>query len=177
MTAVLDRPLLGITDADNHRTRDASAGSFEAFYKAEYHDVVGLCYLLFGNRSMAEDLAQDAFAEAHQHWSKVRHYDKPGAWVRRVLINKSQSRLRRLLSEKKAVTLLGGRRLAVTELPEWSDGIWSAVTALPPRQAQVIALRYWDGLSNGEIAEVLGCGSETVKTHLKRVNSPALAGT
>lgn len=166
MTSVLEhpRPLM----SERHGLDDLDGASFEAFYRKEYRSVLGLGYVLTGNRNMAEDLAQDAFAEAHRRWAHVARYDKPGAWVRRVLVNKSRSRLRRIVSETRALDVLGGRRAEVIELPERSEGVWTAVRALPRRQAQAIALRYWDGLSIGEIAEVLSCGSETVRTHLKR---------
>lgn len=53
--------------------------------------------------------------------------------------------------------------------PAERDGdVWDAVRALPPRQAQSIALFYWDDLSVAQIAGILECGTETVKTHLKR---------
>lgn len=169
MTPVED-PLHPLAAYD-HGHRDPSEASFEAFYRDEYRSVVGLGYVLLGNRNLAEDLAQDAFAAAHQRWSTLCHYDKPGAWVRRVLINRSKSRLRRAVTERKAIALLAGRRPEFTELPERSEGVWIAVRALPRRQAQVIALRYWDGLSISEIAEVLDCGSETIKTHLKRAKA------
>jgi RNA polymerase sigma-70 factor (ECF subfamily) len=151
------------------------AASFEALYQAEYHSVVGLAYVLFGDQGMAEDLAQDAFVETHRRWSSVRHYDNPGAWVRRVLVNKSRSRHRRVVSEAKALTVLAGHRADVIELPERQEAVWRAVRSLPQRQAQVVALRYWDGLTIGEVADVLGCGSETVKTHLKRARATLAA--
>jgi RNA polymerase sigma factor (sigma-70 family) len=49
-----------------------------------------------------------------------------------------------------------------------SDQVWEAVRRLPRRQARVVALTYLDGLSRREVAEVLDCSDETVKTHLER---------
>ena len=56
----------------------------------------------------------------------------------------------------------------VPELTAESDHIWRAVRSLPKRQAQSIALRFVDGRSINEIAEILDCSENTVKTHLRR---------
>lgn len=141
---------------------------FSTFYHAEYRAVLGLGYVLGGSQSLAEDLAQEAFAEAHRRWDEIAHYNNPGGWVRRVMINRSRSKVRRFVAETKALTRLAGRPSFDAELPERSEEIWSAVRDLPVRQGQAIALRYWDDLGIVQIAEVLGCSTETVKTHLKR---------
>jgi RNA polymerase sigma-70 factor (ECF subfamily) len=49
-----------------------------------------------------------------------------------------------------------------------SIDVWGAVRQLPRRQAQVVALTYLHDLSRRQVAEVLGCAEETVKTHLDR---------
>ena len=85
-----------------------------------------------------------------------------------MLVNKSSSRTRRLVAETKAMTKIGGRRAEVAELHERSEEIWAAVRSLPARQAQAVALHYWEDLTINQIADVLDCGPETVKTHLKR---------
>lgn len=158
--------LVQFTNTDgNHR---AESTGFDSFYESEYRSVLGLAYVLSGRPGVAEDLTQDAFTEAHRRWADISLYDKPGAWVRRVLVNKASSRTRRMISETKALTRVGSRRAEVAELHERSEEIWAAVRALPTRQAQAVALRYWDDMSLGQIAEILDCGQETVKTHLKR---------
>jgi RNA polymerase sigma-70 factor (ECF subfamily) len=63
---------------------------------------------------------------------------------------------------------LSGERIAIPELSVDNEDLWSAVRRLPPRQAQVIALRYWDRRSGPEIAEILELSEATVKSHLQR---------
>ena len=149
--------------------------AFSTFYNAEYRAVVGLGYVLSGNRVLAEDLTQEAFIEAHRRWDEISRYDNPGAWVRRVMINRSRSKVRRIVAEAKAMTRLAGRPTVHGELPERSEEVWAAVRALPTRQGQAIALRYWEDLGIVQIAEILDCSTETVKTHLKRGRA-SLAG-
>lgn len=150
--------------------------SFDAFYARELHAIIGLAYVLSGSRSAAEDLAQDTFLTAYRHWSRIGLYDEPGSWVRRVLVNRARSRFRRLASEVKALTRLGDRRFEVPQLPIEAAETWEAVRQLPARQAQVIALRYYDQRTISDIARILDRSENTVKTHLQRARQ-ALAET
>lgn len=168
MDATTMSPREVTTTLESERTVLPLPEAFPAFYAREFKSVVGLGYVLTGSHWAAEDLAQQAFTEAHQRWSKVSGYDDPGAWVRRVMVNKSTSRFRKLKSETKALTRLSGRREEHISLRPRSNEVWAAVRKLPTRQAQAIALLYWDDYSIAQIAEVLECGTETVKTHLKR---------
>jgi RNA polymerase sigma-70 factor (ECF subfamily) len=143
--------------------------SFESFYRRDYRSLAGLAYTMTGSRWLAEELAQEAMTEAHRRWDKIRTYDDPGAWVRRVMINKKISLGRRRVSEEKAMARLRSqRREDAVEIPEPADEIWAAVRRLPRRQAEAIALFYWEDRPIAEIAEILGLGIETARTHLKR---------
>lgn len=130
--------------------------------------MMGLAYALSGSRNIAEDLAQDAFVAAHRNWEKVSHYDKPQAWVRRVVANMSVSLIRRSVREAKALSRMKGDESALAELPAEDHEFWKAVRALPKRQAQAIALHYLEDLSVNEIAEILECAEGTVKVHLHK---------
>ncbi len=141
---------------------------FEVYYRRDFRSLVGLAYVLTGNMHTAEDLAHDALTEAHRRWDKVAAYDDPGAWVRRVMVNKSTSRFRRLATETKALTRIGNRRDEAVPPTERSTEVWNAVRNLPTRQGQAVALYYWEDRSLAQIAEILDCTTETVKTHLKR---------
>lgn len=142
---------------------------FERFYEREFRSVVGLAYALSGSRAASEDLAQEAFIAAHGNWDKIGSYEKPEAWVRRVVSNLSVSRFRRRATEMKALTRLAGFRNETTvlpTLPSEAEEFWSHVRKLPKRQAQAIALHYLEDLPVVEIAEILECSPNTVKVHL-----------
>ena len=160
-------------EAAHGRLRDLESSSFDDFYRAEYSSVVGLAYAMTGNRWVAEDLAQDAFIAAQRSWDKIREYEQPGAWVRRVLANRSISRFRRLRTEKWALPRLAAAESS-TSLPDVSahaDEIWEMVRKLPRRQAQVTALTFVDGCSLQEIGEILEMSPFTAKTHLQRAKT------
>lgn len=151
---------------------ERSVESFDAYYQRDYRSLVGLAYVLTGSQWVAEDLAQDALTEAHRNWHKVGDYDDPAGWVRRVMVNKSTSRFRKLRTEARGLVRLAGRRDDDVIAPtERTDEVWTAVRSLPTRQAQAIALFYWEDRPVREIAEILGVTEETAKTHLKRARA------
>ena len=81
--------------------------SFTEFYRRQWRDVVGLGFVLTGDRWVAEELAQEGFAAACRKWDSVGVMDRPGAWVRRVVVNRSVSRLRRRGVERRALARMG----------------------------------------------------------------------
>lgn len=153
--------------------RDTAADSFETFFRSEYRSVLGLAIALTHNRSAAEDVTQEAFLAAERDWARVANLDRPGAWVRRVVANKSVSRWRRLVAETRALRRMGSpRNLDLSpELASEAAEVWAEVRLLPRRQAQALALTYLDDLSTKEVGQVLGCSAATVKTHLQRGRS------
>ena len=146
---------------------------FEVFYRREYTRMVAIARALVRDGSAAEDLAQESFVSAHRHWARVGAYDDPGAWVRRVLINRATSFQRRLGAEWRAVNRLGGRadERTVPELSPRATEVWDEVRRLPRRQAQATVLHYVDQLSVEEIGQVMGCSSGAVKSHLHRARA------
>jgi RNA polymerase sigma-70 factor (sigma-E family) len=149
-------PLLGVVE------------DFEAFYRREYPRAVGLALALTGRRHLAEEIAQDAFIAAMRHWQKIAGYDQPAAWLRRVVVNRATSVLRRGLVEVRALPRLRVEAADVPEISPGTDEVWTAVRRLPRRQAQAVALFYLEDLSLEQIGEVLDCSPGTVKAHLHR---------
>lgn len=149
-------PLLAVTE------------DFEAFYKRQYPRAVGLAYALTGRKHVAEEIAQDAFIAGYRRWQRISQYDKPEAWLRRVIVNRSTSVLRRGLTEVKAIPRLRAGMEHIADIEPDASEVWEKVRALPHRQAQAIALFYLEDLSLEQIADILECSSGTVKAHLRR---------
>lgn len=144
---------------------------FETFYRRELRPVVGLAYVLIGRRSVAEDLAQEAFMAAYRRWSDIGGYDDPAAWIRRVVANRAVSLRRRARVEAEALV---GRRHTDhydDDLSVEHEHLWTEVRRLPKRQAQVIALHYVERRTTASIAALLGLSEPTVKTHLQRARA------
>ncbi len=145
----------------------ASPETFDEFYRREYRRFLGLAYSLCGSTGLADDVTQDAFLALFRRWNQI---DSPEAWVRRVIANKAVSVFRRMASQAKVLRHLqhSGDIDLTFQLPTDAVDLWAAVRSLPKRQAQVIALRYVDGASIAEIANLLEISDNTVKTHLQR---------
>lgn len=146
--------------------REAGLASFQAFYRAHAQRVIALAVALTADRSAGEDLAQEAFARTFQRWDRVAGYDDPGAWVRRVVVNLSHSRWRRLRVERRALGRLGGAPEWHVELTEPASEVWGAVRRLPAGEAAAVALFYVDDLSVAEVAAILDVAEGTVKSRL-----------
>jgi RNA polymerase sigma-70 factor (sigma-E family) len=141
---------------------------FSAFAASRWPGLVRLAFGLTGDRWAAEDIAQTALARAYVTWRRVSRADDPDAYLRRILVNASHRRFRR-------------RRVAeqTGDPPETSvDGpadlvgeraaLLAALRPLPPRQRAVIVLRYWEDLTDAQIAATLGCSPGTVRSQLSR---------
>lgn len=143
--------------------------SFHRFYREHIGRVTALAIALTADRAAGEDVAQEAFTRAFRDWASVGTYDDPGAWVRRVAINLSHSRWRKLRNESRALRRVGGSRDAtITELQPAASELWRAVRQLPRRQAIAIALHYVDDLSVADIAALTGVSPGTTKSDLHR---------
>jgi RNA polymerase sigma-70 factor (sigma-E family) len=146
--------------------------ALEHLYAAHWRGLVRLSVLLLHDRGEAEEVVQDAFVATHRHWHRLRDPDKALAYLRQAVVNRSRSALRhRGVVERHAMresrrdlfapdshSVVAGRREAVLD----------ALRALPTRQREVLALRYYLDLSEAQIADALGISRGAVKAHASR---------
>ncbi len=145
---------------------EPSPEPFGDFYRREYRGLVALAYSLINDRTMADDIAQEALIAALRRWDHVAALESPLGWVRRVVAYKSVSLIRRRLAEVRALTRIGSLAERRADAPESDADFWVLVRSLPRRQAQVVALHYVSDMSVIEIAVVLGCKEGSVKASL-----------
>jgi DNA-directed RNA polymerase specialized sigma24 family protein len=81
----------------------AGSGSFEEFYTATVGRLLGQLFPVTGDLHEAEKIVQEAFTRAAARWSRLRDYDVPEAWVRRVAMNLAADRGRGLRRQTKAI--------------------------------------------------------------------------
>jgi RNA polymerase sigma-70 factor, ECF subfamily len=153
---------VGVSDLDVEGTEPES---FDVFFASEYRSIVAFATMLCGRRSIAEELAQEAFFRAFRRWATVGSYEDPGAWVRRVVANMATSSWRTRAREAKALARLW-RRPRPAEPEAADDGFWIAVRSLPVRQAQCLTLHYLEDRAVDDISRVLGIAPATVRVHL-----------
>ncbi|HEV2931429.1 MAG TPA: sigma factor, partial [Propionibacteriaceae bacterium] len=110
---------------------------FEKFYQATAPRLVGQLLALTGDLHDAEDVVQEAFIRASVRWSRIRSYDRPEAWVRRVAMNLASNELRRAKRRLAALLRLG----PPTPMPALSAeeiAVSQALAGLPLRYRQVL---------------------------------------
>ena len=170
MSEPIHGELLEVLPAGSRR-REA----FDDFYAAELPRLVVLARGLCG-AGLAEDVAQEAMLVAYRRWREVGGLEQPEQWVRRTCANLAVSQFRRRMVELRVKARLSVRRPPPDEVDETSEEFWTAVRALPHRQAQTAALRFVYDLPIADIARTLGCSEGTVKQHLSRARR-SLAAT
>jgi RNA polymerase sigma-70 factor (sigma-E family) len=126
-------------------------------------------YVLCGDWHLAQDLVQETLVKAYRHWPRVRQANDPDAYVRRILLNVARDRWRR---REKAISV--ARFTVDPAVPDAADdivrrdGLLQALLELPFQQRVTVVLRYLEGLSQAETAELLGCSEGTVKSNSSR---------
>ena len=137
-----------------------AAGAFEEFFELERDHLCDLLSLVTGDRSEAEEIAQDAFVLVWERWDRVRLMDSPAGYLYRTAINTFRKRYRR-------ARLFG--RLAVSLSPRTSSSpadapvlLSEALRALTPRQRAALVLTELLGYSAEDAARALGVKVSTI---------------
>ena len=149
--------------------RSEAADGIDALYRDQARSLLGMLTAYVGDRALAEDLVQEAFARVHRTWDRIREPDRRVSYLRATAFNLARSSLRR-----RARPI---RTLALVDSPSAEDGVLlrdeqrdviAAVRHLPRRQRECILLRYYAELGIDEIARTLDISPNSVKTHLQR---------
>lgn len=142
---------------------------FERFVRARWHELFRYALALTGRYSDAEDLVQEALVKTGAAWSRIRRRDDPEGYVRRTMTRTHISSWRRARREWLRREVPERARVEPGHVRVDADvGLWRAVVELPPRQRAVLVLRYYQGLSEAEIAATLGVSQGTVKSQAAR---------
>jgi len=151
-----------------------------ALYHAHALGLIRFAYLLLGERQAAEDVVQEAFAGLYRRWEKLSDPGKALPYVRSSVLNGCRSQLRRLCrAPAVAAAGLADAGLADGALPavsaesavlsaEQRRSVLHALRQLPPRQREVLVLRFYLDLSEPEIAAAMGIGPSTVRSTAHR---------
>ncbi len=139
---------------------------FAEFVEAALPGLLRYALMLTGSPHDADDLVQSVLERVGARWPKLRTHADPRAYVRRAIANAHVSRWRKHRHEDLVDAVPDREEPAHDRLDD--DPLWQALRALPPRQRAVIVLRYYEDLSEAEIAEALGISRGTVKSQASR---------
>jgi RNA polymerase sigma-70 factor (sigma-E family) len=146
----------------------AELTDFEEFVHASLPGLLRYGHALTGNPHDAADLVQTVLEKIGSRWTHVqRKTGDPLAYIRRSMANAHVSRWRRTRRENLVADVPDGRTVP-PEDPFEHEPLWQALRELPPRQRAVIVLRYYEGLSEVEIAHALGISQGTVKSQASK---------
>ncbi|MGQ0576528.1 MAG: RNA polymerase sigma factor [Pseudonocardia sp.] len=140
-------------------------------YRDHRAGMVRLAVLLVDDPGTAEDVVQEAFTGLHRHWSSLRDEAAAVGYLRTAVVNGSRSVLRRRRTARDYVLPHGVNARSAESLAMLSaehQAVVDALAALPPRQREVLVLRYYGGLSEQEIADATGITRGTVKSTASR---------
>lgn len=151
-------------------TRNGPVTDFESWLVAREPALQRLARLLTGDEHAAQDLVQTSLAKLYLAWDRLSDHHQVDAYARRILVNEHRSAWRRPWRRREVLTDAPPDR---GRDPDASydgqrEAVWRFVATLPPRQRAVIVLRYYEQLSEAEIAEVLGISVGTVKSQSSR---------
>ncbi|MDQ2836850.1 MAG: SigE family RNA polymerase sigma factor [Actinomycetota bacterium] len=143
-----------------------------SLYNTHRLSLVRLAALLVDDTASAEDVVHDAFIALHQHQHRLREPKAAIGYLRTSVVNNARGVLRKRQTVRRHLSQV---RLMDAEpadsellLSARHQEVLAAVRQLPPRQQEVLALRYWSELSEAEIAEALGISRGAVKSNASR---------
>lgn len=144
-------------------------GLLSELYATYAPDGIRLAFLLTGDRALAEDLVQDAFARLI---GRLRHLREPNAfwtYLRRTIVNLATSHFRHRRVERAYLERLATAPSSVANVnDELDETMHRVLLGLPQRQRVAIVLRFYEDLSDVQTAAVLGCSSGTVRSLVSR---------
>ncbi len=150
---------------------------FDRFVADTAETLLRSAYLIAWDFAEAEDLVQECLFQIARRWPRVRKMEHPAAYARTVLVHlaldggKRRSRRRAELGPASTVHLEASTDDAAVRIIgqiETNADLLSALGELPPRQRIALVLRYFEDLSEAEVATVMGCSLGTVKSTTSR---------
>jgi RNA polymerase sigma-70 factor (sigma-E family) len=145
---------------------------FDEFVASSAESLLRTAHLITWDASEAEDLVQECLLKVARRWPRVRRMGQPMAYARRVLINLavdgSERRSRRHVELDTAHALADDPAQDTLADLDTRDELLAALAGLTARQRAVLVLRYFNDLTETDVAELLGCSTGTVKSNASR---------
>jgi RNA polymerase sigma-70 factor (sigma-E family) len=141
---------------------------FEAYVREVSPGLLRFGHVLTLDRAEAEDLAQETLIRVGLAWSRLRRDGNPVGYAQRTMVNLFLNRRRRRPDIPVGAVHDAPREDTGFAAVEAVSGLRALLAALPPKQRAAIALRYVQDLPDDQIAELLGCTTQTVRSQISR---------
>jgi RNA polymerase sigma-70 factor (sigma-E family) len=167
----VERTLSHLRAVDGPAPSTAAPLTLEDLYRQHRMRLVRLAILLVDEPATAEDVVQEAFTGLHRNWGGLRDAQAAVGYLRTAVVNGSRSVLRRRKTARDYTpphTANARSAESLAMLTAEHQAVVNALAKLPPRQREVLVLRYYGDLSEAEIAEATGISKGTVKSTASR---------
>jgi len=146
------------------------AERFESLVSQQGERLVKSLAVIFLDRELAADAAQEAFVQLYLHWEEVTQNGDPQPWLYKVAVNRCKDYRRALARASRLFQRLADASTSEATAQEWSprSEFMSILSGLPTRQRAAAALYYSADFSIAEIAAVMGIAEGSVSSHLHR---------
>jgi RNA polymerase sigma-70 factor (sigma-E family) len=144
---------------------------FDKFVAAHVDDLLRTAYLIVWDEGEAEDLVQECLLKVARRWPRVRRMEHPQAYARRILVNLALDGARRRAQRRRELEPGTPPILSAIDplqTIETRAELLQALGQLHERQRAVLVLRYFNDLTEAQVADVLGCSPGTVKSSASR---------
>lgn len=161
-SGVQEQQRYGVSDADQALTD---------LYTEHYQSLVRLAATLLDDPSTSEEVVQDAYINMYGKWNRIKEPAAAIGYLRTTVLNLARSRMRRrLVARKHAPKPMPDTPAAEVSAMEnlEQDRVLAILRTLPTRQREVLVLRYYQDLSEAQIADTIGISKGAVKTHASR---------
>lgn len=147
--------------------------TFDQFVAARLAALLRYATVVSCDPHLAEDIVQEVLVRAQARWSRLARMEQPEAYLKRMVLNQFLSWRRRRAAREvplggAALEAAAGSAADPAVALGQRDELVRRIAVLPPRQRAVIALRYFEGLTDSEIADLLDCREVTVRSHASR---------
>lgn len=156
---------------DRATAPESADEALSALFLGHSRALVGLARLLVDDLATAEDVVQDAFAATYRRWAAIRTPDAALPYLRAAVVNQARKRLRDRQHGARVSSIEPVDRAdpdSATDALERQHVVLAALRRLPPRQRQVVVLRYYLDLPEAQIADQLGLTRGAVHRHATR---------
>jgi RNA polymerase sigma-70 factor (sigma-E family) len=172
ITTIAARPACA-ADATLPAASDAGQAITD-LYSNEYRSLVRMSVVLVGDAGTAEEVVQDCFIAMHGGWYRLRDADKAVYYLRRSVVNRSRSVVRRrIVADKHAPKhepdMPSAEQGAITEFER--HAVIAALRSLPPRQREALVFRYYLDFSEEQVACAMNISVGAVKSHTARAKA------
>ncbi len=148
---------------------DRGDRGFREYVTTRSRSLLRTAYLLTGNRADAEDLVQSALAKTYQAWDRIEDRQALDGYVRRAMVNTHISWWRRRRLDEYPTDEIPDRAVADHAIgSDLEDTLRRAIDRLPQRMRAAVMLRYFEDMTEAEVADALGVSLGTVKSTVSR---------